>query len=450
MAIMTANRRTTGGLIVALLALSLHGAALAEVTLRLSGIPERLTFPLAGGTNRILTVTVGGGKAKAVWLARDGADKVRVMLDAVGDGQYQVNLADPAVSAILSATGSGGQFRAFAETEDGEIVESIPVRYSVRSIYLARLRVTVYADGRAREVSPEPRGTGYLYSDRATGPWFRPETVERLEVQFDASVPVPSAEARVGYRRWRFSVSGAANVLTLELTPDMARAWRKRGKLTVHFAQAGQDRALVTLKAPPDRLELPEDSATVTVVQRYSRELPGSGGYLRLGIGDITAGQVLLTLRTADGRALIGQTSVRKGDDLTFPLGEETYTLSVKALVNLLMGDDYGVFVVSRTVPPEVKKIRDLIALLEASDVVLIRNNQEYSPAEAADHLQSKLEHAKAEVRTLDDFIEKVASRSWLSGKPYLIRLPGGRTVEAEAWFRERSAELAPEPETED
>lgn len=58
-----------------------------------------------------------------------------------------------------------------------------------------------------------------------------------------------------------------------------------------------------------------------------------------------------------------------------------------------------------------------------------IRNGREYPPGEAADHLAMKCRKAGDRVKTARQFIEFVASRSYLSGEEYLIRLPGGKVV---------------------
>jgi hypothetical protein len=62
-----------------------------------------------------------------------------------------------------------------------------------------------------------------------------------------------------------------------------------------------------------------------------------------------------------------------------------------------------------------------LIACVQTSGGRLIRNGFEYSGAEGAQHLRSKL--AKAgdhRMKTTKDFITGIAGKSSLSGKPYL------------------------------
>ena len=62
-------------------------------------------------------------------------------------------------------------------------------------------------------------------------------------------------------------------------------------------------------------------------------------------------------------------------------------------------------------------------------DAKFIRNGSEYTWKEAAAHLRMKLNNIGDKVRTADDFIKLCASKSYLSGKPYIIRTSNGNTV---------------------
>lgn len=84
----------------------------------------------------------------------------------------------------------------------------------------------------------------------------------------------------------------------------------------------------------------------------------------------------------------------------------------------------------------EGEKIAALLDCVERSNVVFIRNGNEYPPKEARKHLQMKLSRAGGRVRTAEDFIKYIASRSYLSGRPYTVRFPDGRTMETGAWLR--------------
>ena len=49
----------------------------------------------------------------------------------------------------------------------------------------------------------------------------------------------------------------------------------------------------------------------------------------------------------AKRRELVQRKSVKQGDSVRFRLSENEYTLTLKKLVNLLLGDDYAEFVVA-------------------------------------------------------------------------------------------------------
>jgi hypothetical protein len=94
------------------------------------------------------------------------------------------------------------------------------------------------------------------------------------------------------------------------------------------------------------------------------------------------------------------------------------------------------------------RRINALIAHVEsAKELVFIRNGQAYPAPEAARHLRLKWQHAGSRVQSVDDFIELCASRSSLSGQPYLIQLPDGQTIHAAQYFKSlAAAKFAPQP----
>ena len=91
---------------------------------------------------------------------------------------------------------------------------------------------------------------------------------------------------------------------------------------------------------------------------------------------------------------------------------------------------------------PQAKaEIDGLIAFVRTSDVRFIRNGSEYSAAQGADHLRDKLDKAGDRVKTTDDFITGIATKSYLSGKPYLVKFPDGRTQPTGEWLKAHLAE---------
>lgn len=100
--------------------------------------------------------------------------------------------------------------------------------------------------------------------------------------------------------------------------------------------------------------------------------------------------------------------------------------------------------------PSEAARIQYLLASVEALEgAKFIRNGSEHDARAAADHLRLKLKAAGSKVKTAEDFIKFCASRSSMTGEPYLIRLADGTTVRSEVFFRNKLRTLAGDkPET--
>lgn len=90
----------------------------------------------------------------------------------------------------------------------------------------------------------------------------------------------------------------------------------------------------------------------------------------------------------------------------------------------------------------EQKKIEFLICSIEnLKGAIFIRNGSEHNGKAAAEHLRMKLKAAGSRVKTADDFIRLCASQSYITGKPYMIRLSNGKTIKSEEYFREKLKE---------
>ena len=91
----------------------------------------------------------------------------------------------------------------------------------------------------------------------------------------------------------------------------------------------------------------------------------------------------------------------------------------------------------------EKKKIEFLLSSVEnLKGAKFIRNGSEYNDGKAAaEHLRMKLKTACSRVKTADDFIRLCASQSYLTGRPYMIRLSNGKTIKSEEYFREKLKE---------
>jgi hypothetical protein len=87
----------------------------------------------------------------------------------------------------------------------------------------------------------------------------------------------------------------------------------------------------------------------------------------------------------------------------------------------------------------EKQKIEALIQQVsELKDARFVRNGSAYNSKSAAIFLRRKWQANQSEVRSARDFIDKVASYSGTSGKPYLIRFKDGKEIHSREFLLAR------------
>lgn len=84
-------------------------------------------------------------------------------------------------------------------------------------------------------------------------------------------------------------------------------------------------------------------------------------------------------------------------------------------------------------------EIDHLLAFVAASPCRFVRGGTEYDGREARDHLARKLDSVRPLVSTADQFVERIASTSSLTGEAYLVRC-GTRELPARAWLDDELA----------
>jgi Family of unknown function (DUF5329) len=90
------------------------------------------------------------------------------------------------------------------------------------------------------------------------------------------------------------------------------------------------------------------------------------------------------------------------------------------------------------TLPPPVRdEIDSLLSRLAASGCQFRRNGAWYTAAEAQAHLRRKLDYLvdKGAVASTEQFIERAASRSSVSGQAYQVRCGGTPPVTSSSWL---------------
>lgn len=192
--------------------------------------------------------------------------------------------------------------------------------------------------------------------------------------------------------------------------------------------------------------KLQELPMTVTVKQRSTTTVPGSEDELMVTIDDVTRGQVMVSLAEKDGSPILGPVSMKEDDSALFQFDQASYSIRVNELANALVGDDFASFVIDAASPgslTEDEKIEKLIADVgKLEGAVFIRNGEEHPAEEAADHLRKKLTVAGDQVNTASEFIDRIASKSSLSGEEYKIRMPDGRIVTAREYLTQQLEKL--------
>ena len=78
-----------------------------------------------------------------------------------------------------------------------------------------------------------------------------------------------------------------------------------------------------------------------------------------------------------------------------------------------------------------------LLNYIATSHAAFIRNGTTHTPAEGVEHVKAKYEHFKEDIKTPEDFIRLAATKSLLSGQPYLVKPDGGKERRLDEWLTE-------------
>jgi hypothetical protein len=81
---------------------------------------------------------------------------------------------------------------------------------------------------------------------------------------------------------------------------------------------------------------------------------------------------------------------------------------------------------------------------LKSSGCKFNRNGQWHAAEAASDHLQTKYDYLlkKGMIGSTESFVARAATRSSISGKPYLVQCAGSAPVESATWFRAELSKL--------
>jgi len=185
-----------------------------------------------------------------------------------------------------------------------------------------------------------------------------------------------------------------------------------------------------------DGPDIPGDGISFTLSQRTTTTPVEN---LTVSIGDITRGKTFVSITF--GGAVVLENFISEGEKIPFFASRKPFVLECRELDNQLIGDDTGTFLLKRGgtgsgANSEEQKIEALLQKIAASDVIFIRNGDEYPAAEAAEHLRSKYESAKDKIKTCDQFVEGIATKSSVSGEDYKVKLKDGNVMTMKEWIQ--------------
>ncbi len=83
------------------------------------------------------------------------------------------------------------------------------------------------------------------------------------------------------------------------------------------------------------------------------------------------------------------------------------------------------------------RTIDHLLTYVEESNCVFIRNGKEYNSKEAAKHLKTKYDSFVFGIKTPEEFIERAASKSMLSGQIYWVQCADHSRIPSADWLRQ-------------
>ncbi|HET6161101.1 MAG TPA: DUF5329 family protein [Dongiaceae bacterium] len=91
------------------------------------------------------------------------------------------------------------------------------------------------------------------------------------------------------------------------------------------------------------------------------------------------------------------------------------------------------------------EEIDHLLGFIAGSPCAFFRNDVAYGGKEAVAHIKDKYQYYRNDIHSAEDFIALAASKSMITGKPYLVECDA-RTVTASDWLAKELAAFRQQP----
>lgn len=359
---MSSKRKALVYLAMAWATLGAFAGAEPQPTIEILQVPSELSFPMAPHANAILTVRVPAKKTRQVWLSTSPEFPGRVMLRAIGDGKYQINLADEVVYRVLQADDKAQKFYVYAQDAKGRINRSLALSFRIgkrkvdafdpMDIPYAQVWTDGVEESWERRSYPFPLlALGWVESSPRRGPWLAPDHTKK--VWFSCTVRA-EATFSSGGKSWPMTPAGKDRAM-LDVTKEIAEIVRKTRGACVEYVIVDEGmRGKIDMRVPPAALTLEEGANSITIAEHGTASVPGSDGYLEVSVSRIGGYQTLLALKGGDGRIFIRRTAVTRAFREPFEYGGERYDLVVVRIVQSVFGEDFIVVAFEPHVEPPV------------------------------------------------------------------------------------------------
>jgi len=188
----------------------------------------------------------------------------------------------------------------------------------------------------------------------------------------------------------------------------------------------------------PKGLDITEDKE-IRIPQRGSKTIKGAEGDIEIILGDITMGAVSVQIKSIDDDKVYLKTNMSEGQNAIFQYTKEHYyRVKINSFEEHIFHDDIA-FISFRKVSiekgkaeaPEITKntetkisgdeIRTYLNKIKNSKLKFIRNGEILNDSSMANHLEAKYILNQNDIKTKEDFFEKIVCASMMTKESYKV-----------------------------
>lgn len=200
------------------------------------------------------------------------------------------------------------------------------------------------------------------------------------------------------------------------------------------------------------------DDEVLSIPQRGSMTIEGSDGDIDLILGDITMGSMSVKIKSIEEDKLYLKTNLKEGEEAVFKYNDNNYyRIMINSFEEHVFHDDIA-FISFHKVSvekgkaeaPEITKyketsitgdeIRKYFDKIKNSGLQFIRNAEIYEDSAFAAHLEGKYILNQVDIKTKEDFFEKIVNTSMFTNETYKV-IAGSDTLFLKDWLEKQSGE---------